>query len=276
MTARNRRTERASEAPVVDAEPRTPSPRLPKVIAVLRALVGAVLVVGLAAAIAWGGRHYIRTSPRFALAAVDVEGNVRRSPAELTSTAGLSLGDNIFSIDLEAARARVLAEPWVAEATLTRRLPSTIRMRVKEHEAAALVVLGDTLLVTREGRVIKRVEAGDPTDLPIVTGLRRDEDGGREALEKLTRAALALSDEYEHGPLASSYPLQEVHVDERHDLSLVVGKGAVTLELGAPPYRRKLEQARAVLADVSRKKGHPDVVFLDNDGHPERVVVRLR
>lgn len=276
MRPQNRRAERPIQTEVAATAPSTAPRRLPRALSVLRAVLGAALVVGLATGIALGGRHYIRTSPRFALASVEVEGNVRRSGAELTSTAGLALGDNVFAIDLEAARARVLAEPWVAEATVARRLPATVRLRVREHEAAGLVVLGETFLVTREGRVIKRLEAGDPTDLPIVTGLRRDDDGGREALERRARAALALSDEYEHGPLAASYPLQEVHVDERHDLSLVVGKGAVTLELGAPPYRRKLEQARAVLADVSRKKGSPDVIFLDNDGHPERVVVRLR
>jgi cell division protein FtsQ len=57
---------------------------------------------------------------------------------------------------------------------------------------------------------------------------------------------------------------------------LVVGKDATALHLGRGPYRQNLEQASRVMAELQNRRGQASVVFLDNDAHPERVVVRMR
>jgi glucose-6-phosphate 1-dehydrogenase len=51
---------------------------------------------------------------------------------------------------------------------------------------------------------------------------------------------------------------------------------AILLHFGHPPYREKIEQAARVLNEVARRKAGASVVFLDNDSHPERVVVRMK
>ena len=72
------------------------------------------------------------------------------------------------------------ADSWVSEASLARQLPGTIFLRVVEQEAGGIVATNDgsakaagseTYVVTREGAIIKRLDSGDPTDLPIVTGV---------------------------------------------------------------------------------------------------------
>ena len=57
-------------------------------------------------------------------------------------------------------------------------------------------------------------------------------------------------------------------------MTLVVGKNAVALHMGAPPYRRKLEQAIRVIAELDRRGAKPDSIMLDNEARPDRVVVR--
>ena len=54
------------------------------------------------------------------------------------------------------------------------------------------------------------------------------------------------------------------------DGSLVVfiGKEAIALHLGQPPFRDKVEQAGRVLNEVARRKANASVVFLDNLAHP--------
>jgi cell division protein FtsQ len=216
-------------------------------------------------------------SPRFAVTSIDVGGNEQRPRDALVGEAGLALGKNIFSVDLDSARAKLLADPWIAEATLARRLPGELLVRVTERHAAALVALGDVYLATAEGEPFKGFEPGDPVDLPIVTGLRpEDLASDREGAVRTIRHAIDLAFEYDHGPLARRDPLEEVHVAADGSYALVVGTEATRLLLGPPPFRRKLDQAARVVAELDKRSARADTIMLDNDTRPERVVVRVR
>ncbi|AKU98033.1 Cell division protein FtsQ [Labilithrix luteola] len=241
-------------------------------------VLGFALVVGIGGTVAWAARHYVKTSPRFAIAEVVTTGGKRRTPDDLMATAGVVKGENVFSTDLDAARDRLLADPWISDAMLSRQLPGTIFLHVNEREAAGLIVSGnDTYLVTREGVVIKRVEAGDPTDFYVVTGVPIQQlVDDREGATRTIRRALDLASDYDHAPLAQRSPLQEVHVESNGEMTLVVGKSTVSLHMGAPPYRRKLEQAVRVVAELDRRGAKPDAIMLDNEARPDRVVVRMR
>jgi cell division protein FtsQ len=276
------RTREASHTGSFEADdslpPPPPPPRPPsRLVALARAVFGVILVASVSGTVAWAARRYVMTTPRFAVTTIDVTGGHRRSEAEIADEAGLARGTNVFSIDLDRARARLLADPWISEATLARRLPGTLIVQVTEREAGAIVALGDSYLASRDGEIFKRLEAGDPADLPIVTGLTGEAIAtDREGATRAVRRALDLASDYEHGPLAQRSPLQEVHLGTEGSVTLVVGKSAVSLALGEPPFRRKLEQAARVLAELDRLGKRPDTVMLDNEARPERVVVRMR
>jgi cell division protein FtsQ len=241
-------------------------------------VLGFALIVGLGGGVAWSARHYVKTSARFAVTDVVTSGAKRRSEAELATTAGIAKGQNVFSVDLDKARVNLLADPWISDASLSRQLPGTIFLNVVEREAAGLVVSGgDTYLVTREGTIIKRIDVGDPTDLNVVTGLPMQQlVDDREGATRTIRRALDLAFDYEHSPLAQRSPLQEVHIEANGEMTLSIGKSTVMLHMGAPPYRKKLEQAVRVVAELDRRGAKPDEIMLDNEARPERVVVRMR
>jgi cell division protein FtsQ len=90
------------------------------------------------------------------------------------------------------------------------------------------------------------------------------------------RRAIDLAAEFERIPLAKRAPLEEVHVEADGVYSLVVGRSAIELVLGAPPFRRKLEQAARVVAELDKRGAKADAIMLDNDTRPDRVVVRMR
>jgi cell division protein FtsQ len=247
------------------------------VLGVLRTMVGVVLVTGAAVGVAWAARRHVMTSERFAVTEIDVVGNDRRPGDAVAAECGVSVGANVFALDLDAARARVLGDPWIAEATLARRLPGTILVQVTERKAAALVALGDTYLATPDGEPFKHLEPGDPIDLPLVTGLRPEAlSDDHDGTTRTIRRAIDLAAEYEHGPLARRAPLEEVHVEPDGSYTVVVGRGALELVLGGPPFRRKLDQAARVVAELDKRGAKADAIMLDNDARPERVVVRMR
>ena len=238
---------------------------------------GVALVVGASLVVAWVARRHMTTSPRFAVATVQVAGNERRSAEEIIVESAIALGSNVFAVDLDSARAAILADPWIADAVLSRRLPRTILVDVTERRAAALIALGDTLLATADGEPFKRLEPGDPVDLPLITGLTPEavaEDG--EEARRTIRRGIDLAAEYEQASLAKALPLEEVHIEPGGACTLVVGRPAMQIVLGRPPFRRKLDEVARVVAELDKRRAQATAIMLDNDARPERVVARLR
>jgi cell division protein FtsQ len=245
---------------------------------ILRGVVGFTMVVAIGGTVAWGARRYVKTSPRFAVNEIVTIGAKRRSADDLATTAGIAKGQNVFMTDLDRARARLLADPWISEASLARQLPGTIFVQVTEREAAGLVAIGgETYLATREGQIIKRIEPGDPTDLHVVTGIGPQQMvDDRDGTMRSIRRALDLAFDYDRSPLAARSPLEEVHVEPSGEMTLVIGKSAVMLRMGGPPFRKKLEQAVRVVGELDRRGTKPDTIMLDDETRPDRVVVRVR
>jgi cell division protein FtsQ len=264
------------DAPAVDLPSRA-NVRAQAILAAARSAFGVLLILGIVGGLVASLRHYVRVSPRFGLATMDLIGNKRFAKDEVFALAGIARGDNLFVMDLEQTRKNLLASPWISEAKLARDLPGTLHVEVTERVPAALVALGDLFIATRAGEVFKRSDLGDPSDLPVITGLDAawlTED--RATLEKSVQHALDLAADYDASALSKREPLQQIHARADGSLSLFVGKNATELVFGRSPYRRKLEQASRVLDDVRRRGAKAETVLLDNEARPDRVVVRMR
>ena len=109
---------------------------------------------------------YLRTSE------IVVSGNKRLSENLVKKQAGITPGKNILAFNLALARKSLLAHPWVADADVRRVIPAGIRIRIKEHRAAAVIDLGKKYLMDDNGVIFKRFESTDPQDLPVVRGLQ--------------------------------------------------------------------------------------------------------
>jgi len=266
------------EATGFEAGATVPTTRRGRYLEALRVAAGILVTIAAALACVWGMLRYTRTSPRFSVRTIEVQGGSRRSPEDIAHLGGIAKGQNIFTADLEAAKVGILTDPWIEQASVRRKLPSTIAVEVVEREAAALVAVGpDLYLSTRQGELFKKPEPGDPYDLPIVTGTRSDDIvNDRAGAVAMIKKALDLAFDYEHVGAAKFLPVQEVHVEDDGALVLSVGKDAVALRLGKGPYRQTLEQASRVLGELAARHAQASVVFLDNEAHPERVVVRMR
>ncbi len=244
----------------------------------IRLLAGLTIVVGASAAVAWSIHRYAMTTQRFGIETVAVTGNSRLSPSDINALGGIELGKNLFSFDTRASEAGIVKNPWVSSARVTRELPNTLKVEIVERKAAALATLGERLfLVTKEGEPFKEVKPEDPTDLPLVTGitaseLGRDRTGGLERM----RTAVGILEKYQALKLARVYPAEELHLEPSGHAMLTIGKQGITLALGLPPYARKLAMAAEVMGELRAKARTPGIVFLDNDAHPERVVVRMK
>jgi cell division protein FtsQ len=164
----------------------------------------------------------------------------------------------------------------MADVILTRRLPGTIVVQVTERAASAIVAIGDLFLAASDGQPFKRLEPGDPADLPIISGLTLESVANdRSGAELTIRRGIEVASEYDQCALARRAFLEEVHVGENGDFTLVVGHSAIELALGGPPFRRKLDQAARVMAELDKRHAQASAIMLDNEARPDRVVARI-
>jgi cell division protein FtsQ len=272
-------TSRSVRPPPAPAPSKAPAKAAGRLSRAAQLGAGAAIVIAASAAVGWGARRYIVSSPRFAVRTVLVDGAHRRPAEKVAAEAGVAVGANIFAIDLRnAGLAVTAADPWIERATVTRKLPSTVQIGVVEREARALASIGGELyLATRDGDLFKRAAAEDPLDLPIVTGVLPEQVASdRPGVVLTIKRLLDVADELDRTGISKTRPLQELHLEKDGSLVVTVGREAILVHLGQPPYRDKIEQASRVLGEVARRKANASIIFLDNDAHPERVVVRMR
>jgi cell division protein FtsQ len=243
-----------------------------------KAGVGLSLVLGTAVATAWGGYRLALGSPRFSVQSVEVETSQRLTDREVARRAGIEFGSSLLALDLRAAEQRLLTDAWVESVRITRKLPHTLRVQLKEHEAAALAVLdGELFLVDAKGEPFKSWQTGDSHDLPVLTGVTL-EALAKDRPDSIARLATGLSvlEHYDRLPVSRVQRAQEVNLAPDGSVVLVVGKRGVSLHLGQGPWPKKLLMVAEVMRQFERERELPGVVFLDNELHPERVVVRMR
>jgi cell division protein FtsQ len=217
------------------------------------------------------------SSPRLTVKKIDIQGTRVRSADTLAAESGIKAGDNIFRVEPDACRRALLRDPWLSEVVITRDLPSTIRIVVKERQATLMVALERVYLATAAGQIFKPFEATDPQELPLVVGLTTDQFvRDRAGAERLIRQASELTAAYADSVLDRKYPLQEIHFAPDEAISIVIGKDGLTLRLGGAPFRRKLARAARVIDETERRSNRADLVLLDNDARADRVVVRMR
>ncbi len=210
--------------------------------------------------------------------AIRVTGLARATEGELLALSPVKVGDNLFAADVEAMERALARHPWVASASVRRRLPPAVEVKVVEREPRALVDLGALYLVDRDGQVFKRATPGDGLDLPLVTGFgRNDYEERRASLEPKLRGALALLDSYGREGLGPLAPVSELHLDGDGGVVLYVGDEGTQVHLGQGQTNlpEKLARLRAVLEELRKVGRRADVIHLDDRAHPDRVAVRL-
>ena len=92
----------------------------------------------------------------FGVYEIHITGNRRVPTDTIMAALGLKPGQSIFTVDLPAARARILALDWIASADVVRRYPDAITVTVVEKRPFALWQIRPTNGSGRGGTLRRR------------------------------------------------------------------------------------------------------------------------
>jgi cell division protein FtsQ len=199
------------------------------------------------------------TDAGFALREVTVLGGERTTPESASAALALAKGGSIFNVRPDAARARLLMLPWVADAEVQRHFPDTVMVHLIEKRPFALWKTGNELsVVERSGAVITKVQENLFGHLPVIAGAGAPEAAApiidALAKEKATQARLVA--------------LERVG-DRRWDLHLA---GGVTVRLPEEGWERQLLELEKLI--IEKGVLERDIEMIDLR-YPDNYVFRL-
>ncbi len=184
----------------------------------------------------------------FRIAAIALSGQKQISREEILATAGITGRTSLLFLDVDAARERLKANPWIADATVLKLYPDRLQIGIVERESFAVWQKeGRLSVIARDGTVLEPYVARRFTRLPQVVG---------QGAEKQAEEFLALLDRY---PLIRDQVRASILVaDRRWNLRL---KNGVDIRLPESEPEQALE--RLVALDRDKKLLSRDIVAID-------------
>jgi len=225
----------------------------------------------------------------FKISRLTIEGAQRLSEKEIAQQARVGKGVNILAVNLSLVRKRLLAHPYIAEAGVSREIPSELSIRIKEHMPLAVVDVGKKFLINHSGTIFKAWDASDPANLPVVGGLnvldlppvygQTDPSEGeitreRTAPFKAVMKVLRLG--RQQGSILPNRSIRQIRVDRQIGLTLYAFDRIKTINLGYDDYDGKYHMLANLFSHLKHQQSVSDFDRIDLNNLNRVVVTPLR
>jgi cell division protein FtsQ len=132
-------------------------------------------------------RDFAANAAGFRIATIALSGQKHLSREEILAAAGVTGRASLLFLDVADARARLLTNPWIGEATVQKLLPDRIAITITERKPFALWQNdGRVGVIADDGTVLEPYVLRRYAGLPLMVGAGA-EAGARDFLAKLDR-----------------------------------------------------------------------------------------
>lgn len=153
-----------------------------------------IVLLALALLLIAFGVFSIYQSDLFRITTVTVEGNDRLSDESVRAAASIPEDETLLRLSTLETEERIKRDPWVSDATVSRRFPGTVIIDVEERVPVAMLDVGDSsfLLLDASGYILARqtpdetvtaLVIRDVGDVETTPGVRPSSEPLKNALE---------------------------------------------------------------------------------------------
>ena len=133
-------------------------------------------------------RDLAANSVGFRIAAISLTGSKEVSREEILTTAGVTGRASLLFLDADAARTRLMANPWIGDAAVLKLYPDRLQITVTERQAFAIWQKdGRVSVIAADGTVLEPFVERRYVGLPLVVG---------KGAERSAKDFLAVIDRY--------------------------------------------------------------------------------
>jgi len=211
--------------------------------------------------IAWfkDARDTVANSVGFRIAAISLTGSKEVSREEILTTAGVTGRASLLFLDADAARTRLMANPWIGDAAVLKLYPDRLQVTVTERQAFAIWQKdGRVSVIAADGTVLEPFVERRYVGLPLVVG---------KGAERSAKDFLNVIDRYPD--IRSQLRASILVAERRWNLRLANG-----IDVRLPETDVVAALDRLVALDHDKKLLSRDITMVDLR-LPDRVSVRL-
>ncbi len=145
-----------------------------------RYLLKFIIMVALAV-----GMYFFLNSSLFDIQKITVEENNYYTVEQVISLAGAKTGENLFETSLPQMKEKLLADPYIKNVKLKRKLPDQVVIIVEERKEDAAVPYGNKyIIIDNEGMVLRKADTEPSLTLLMGMTIENMEPGTPLAVEE--------------------------------------------------------------------------------------------
>jgi hypothetical protein len=232
-----------------------------------------VVALGLGAGLGmWEGyRRFVRL-PYFRIAEIRVEGNLQVASEDVVASLGLAPDASLLEVDLKALSRRAMQNPWIKEASLSRRLPLSLTVQVVERLPEAVFIADRRYLLSADGVILAELEGDDLPTLPVLRAAApREVKIGEHLLSSEMAQGLSVWRQFQLANAVQGERAHEIAMGGDGSYVMNLGQQMPIIRLRAQDMQEQLRRLGAALAASGRALGE----FVDVDlRFRDRVVFR--
>lgn len=224
------------------------------------------LGIGLCLSALFGGGvilfHWLLTSPRFAVAAVEVRGTQSLAGPEFLARMAVTPGENIFRVNAETIAARLEGVAGIRRVHVIREFPNRVTVVAEERQPFTLANVGGLRWLDEEGVLLAAAPRAVTPELPLLSGLLPEELGsGRTPASDRAMAAIGLLRVLLRSGSALLSRLSEIDASLPHGPVFYTVDGA-EIRLGSGEWEEQLARLEGLLDQISSRREPVEYVDL--------------
>ncbi|KAF1082639.1 MAG: hypothetical protein GQF41_1360 [Candidatus Rifleibacterium amylolyticum] len=235
-----------------------------------RALGFILLIAGLCYLAVTQLRHLFFATSYFEIKSLEVTGNNILSREHILKTAGIAPGLNLFKLNREAVRKKVMTDPVVKDAIVELDGLYNLKIDITERVPFIYAKVGTAFYEIADDGTIINTEGYGEKDLPLITGLNLETSTNGDNLNGNDRYFVAQN----WVKSLESRILDEISEINFHSLQnpyLILMSGEKVFPRSLEDFKNRYDFLRALLDNL--RKNNVEPIYLDMRA-PNQIVVR--
>ena len=221
---------------------------------------------------------WFRKNDAFILKSARVYNNQFVTEEGILELANIDFGSDIFKIDKNEIESRIKENPLIKNVSVTRFLPSVLKIKVTEKILIASISGSEVSAVELNGDVVEDFPPRAIYDLPVITGLSFYEDSAGIRTPKEPQFVIqgaAILNELRTTDVVLYYEISELHYQLDRGIIFFLKERNLPVIIGKNNIARKLKYFSSIFNQLKKHDGLKNVLALDMR-YKDQVIVKYK
>ena len=207
---------------------------------------------------------WFRKYDLFRINGAKVVGNKLITELEILELANIDFSKEVFNLNVEAIEKRILLHPIIENVSITRYLPSTIKIEIEEKDLIAVVPGLKLNVLDAEATIINIDKITTLYDLPIMTGaIFRTDSLDRKIVSPMMKKMVMILKALRNIDYQFYHDLSEIRYTKESGMAFYLRSNGLPIILGYYEYPRKINYVATIYNLLKKRDELSELKWID-------------